>query len=69
MEKTKETTPIQQMVERFTDDELLTEYRFALGAKALSLEYMKTLEDEHFKRNLGSKALMYLVQQSESVDR
>lgn len=65
MEKTREATPAQQMVEQFTDDELLAEYKFALGAKALSLEYIAILEDEHFKRNLGHEALMYLVQQSE----
>ena len=60
-----ETTPIAQMVEQFTDKELIDEYRQALGLSALSTEYLATLEDEHFKRNLGHEALAYLVQQSE----
>lgn len=60
----RKSTPIAQMVEQFTDDELINEYREALGLQALSQEYLATLEDEHFKRNLGSVALAYLVEQS-----
>ena len=60
----RKTTPIAQMVKQFTDDELINEYREALGLQALSQEYLATLEDEHFKRNLGSVALAYLVEQS-----
>ena len=72
MESTKTheapTTPTSQMIEQFTDEELISEYLATLGLQEVSQEYLACLEDEHFKRNLGRVALRWLIENNVGVE-